>query len=94
MCRVFCCVEFKGTNTEQNPRPEAMVASALLDTVDPGLPLTGRGALRRSWAVLVTGGLIRGAKEGESCSSSRARAQGGTDHMLGGWMREMDNRAQ
>ena len=94
MCRVFCCVEFKGTNTEQNPRPEAMVASALMDTVDPGLPLTGRGALRRSWAVLVTGGLIRGAKVGESCSSSRARAQGGTDHMLGGWMREMDNRAQ
>ena len=52
------------------------MASALLDTVDPGLPLTGRGALRRSWAVLVTGGLIRGAKEGEPKKGSRAQAAG------------------
>ena len=94
MCRVFCCVEFKGANTEQNPGPEATVASVLMDLVDPGLPLTGRGALRGSWVVLVTGSLIREPKKGGSCSSSWARAQGGMDHMLGGWMREMDNRAR
>ena len=65
MCRVFCCVEFKGANTEQNPGPEATVASVLMDLVDPGLPLTGRGALRGSWVVLVTGSLIREPKKGE-----------------------------
>lgn len=93
MCRVFCCVEFKGTNPEPNPRPEAMAASVLMGTVDPRPPLTGRGTLRGSWVVLVTRGLIRGATEGDSCSSGPAKAQGGTDYKLGGWMGEMKNHA-
>lgn len=68
-----------------------MAASVLMGTVDPRFPLTRRGTLRGSWVVLVTRGLIRGAKEGDPCSSGRARAQGGIDYMLGGWTGEMEN---